>query len=115
MKNSSIFLVSNYSKGMRQKVGIAIAVCQECKKFTCWTSLASGLDPFSSNQLSKILINLKKSGAAIFMASHDIFRVRETCDKIGILKNGKLIKEMYSKDVTSKQLENIFMEPQLIK
>ena len=69
-----------------------------------------GLDPFSSNQLSKILINLKQSGAAIFMASHDIFRVRETCDKIGILKNGKLIKEMYSKDVTSKQLENIYLE-----
>ena len=44
------------------------------------------------------------------MASHDIFRVRETCDKIGILKNGKLIKEMYSKDVTSKQLENIYLE-----
>ena len=42
------------------------------------------------------------------MASHDILRVRETCDKIGILKNGKLIKEMYSKDVTSKQLENIY-------
>ena len=44
------------------------------------------------------------------MASHDVFRVRETCDKIGILKNGKLIKEMYSKDVTSKQLENIYLE-----
>tara|TARA_B000000565_G_scaffold255831_1_gene238217 strand:- start:2664 stop:3359 length:696 start_codon:yes stop_codon:yes gene_type:complete len=101
--------VSNYSKGMRQKVGIAIAYAKNAKVYLL-DEPASGLDPFSSNQLSKILINLKKSGAAIFMASHDIFRVRETCDKIGILKNGKLIKEMYSKDVTSKQLENIYLE-----
>ena len=43
------------------------------------------------------------------MASHDIFRVRETCDKIGILKQGSLIKEMSSKDVTSNELENIYL------
>ena len=101
--------VGKYSKGMRQKVGIAIAYAKNAKVYLL-DEPASGLDPFSSNQLSKILINLKQSGAAIFMASHDIFRVRETCDKIGILKNGKLIKEMYSKDVTSKQLENIYLE-----
>ena len=44
------------------------------------------------------------------MASHDIFRVRETCDKIGILKSGELVQEMYSKDVTSKQLEEIYLD-----
>ena len=44
------------------------------------------------------------------MASHDIFRVRETCDKIGIFKSGVLVKEMYSKDVTSKQLEKLYLD-----
>ena len=43
------------------------------------------------------------------MASHDLFRVRETCDKIGIIKNGSLIKEMSSKDVSSNELENIYL------
>ena len=43
------------------------------------------------------------------MASHDIFRVRETCNKIGILKNGKLIKEMDTKNVSSNELESIYL------
>ena len=47
---------------------------------------ASGLDPLSSNELSILLKKLASNGAAILMASHDLFRVRETCDKIGILK-----------------------------
>ena len=44
------------------------------------------------------------------MASHDIFRVRETCDKIGILKQGVLVSEMFSKDVTSSELESIYLD-----
>ena len=71
---------------------------------------ASGLDPYSSNELSILLKKLKNQGSTILMASHDIFRVRETCDKIGILKSGELVKEMYSKDVTSKQLEEIYLD-----
>ena len=43
------------------------------------------------------------------MASHDIFRVRETCNKIGILKKGKLVNEILSKDVSSNQLEEIYI------
>ena len=44
------------------------------------------------------------------MASHDIFRVRETCDRIGIIKNGELIKEMKTSDVSTKELENIYIK-----
>ena len=44
------------------------------------------------------------------MASHDIFRMRETCDKIGILKSGKLIKEMDTKDVSTNELEKIYID-----
>ena len=43
------------------------------------------------------------------MASHDLFRVRETCNKIGILKNGKLLKEMKASDVTSEELEGVYI------
>ena len=44
------------------------------------------------------------------MASHDIFRIRETCDRIGILKNGELVKEMDTANVSTKELENIYIE-----
>ncbi len=108
-KDSTQKLISDYSKGMRQKVGIAIAYAKNAKIYLL-DEPASGLDPYSSNELSLILKKLKDQGSTILMASHDIFRVRETCDKIGILKSGILVKEMYSKDVTSKQLEKLYLD-----
>ena len=101
--------VSDYSKGMRQKVGIAIAYAKNAKIYLL-DEPASGLDPLSSNELSILLKKMSDKGATILMASHDIFRVRETCHKIGILKNGLLVKEMLSKDVTSRQLESLYLE-----
>jgi ABC-2 type transport system ATP-binding protein len=97
-----------YSKGMRQKVGIAIAYAKQSKVYLL-DEPASGLDPLASNELSELLKNLASKGATILMASHDIFRVRETCFKIGILKQGKLVKEMNASEVSSKELENIYL------
>jgi len=101
-------LVSSYSKGMRQKVGIAIAYSKKAKIYLL-DEPASGLDPLSSNELSILLKKLATDGAAILMASHDIFRVRETCNKIGILKNGNLVKEMNANDISSEELESVYL------
>ncbi len=98
-----------YSKGMRQKVGIAIALAKEAKVYLL-DEPASGLDPLASNELSSLLRKLSSEGAAILMASHDIFRVRETCNRIGIIKNGDLVKEMDTSEVSTKELENIYIE-----
>jgi ABC-2 type transport system ATP-binding protein len=43
------------------------------------------------------------------MASHDIFRVRETCTRIGIMKKGTLVKEMAAASVSATELENIYL------
>lgn len=101
--------ISEYSKGMRQKVGIAIAYAKNAKIYLL-DEPASGLDPLSSNELSILLKKMSERGATILMASHDIFRVRETCHKIGILKKGSLVKEMYSKDVSSRELESLYLD-----
>ncbi len=101
--------VATYSKGMRQKVGIAIAYAKQANIYLL-DEPASGLDPLASNELSVLLKKLSGEGSAILMASHDIFRVRETCDRIGILKNGVLIKEMSTSEVSAKELENIYLE-----
>ncbi|MEL6843629.1 MAG: ABC transporter ATP-binding protein, partial [Bacteroidota bacterium] len=63
-----------------------------------------------SNELSELLKKLASEGAAILMASHDIFRVREVCDRIGILKNGQLVKELKSEDVSANELERLYLE-----
>ena len=101
--------ISDYSKGMRQKVGIAIAYAKNAKVYLL-DEPASGLDPLSSNELSLLLKKMSQRGATILMASHDIFRVRETCNKIGILKKGSLVKEMNSKDVSSRELEGLYLD-----
>ena len=98
-----------YSKGMRQKVGIAIALAKDAKVYLL-DEPASGLDPLASNELSSLLRKLASKGAAILMASHDIFRVRETCDRIGIIKKGELVKEMDTSDVSTNELENIYID-----
>ena len=98
-----------YSKGMRQKVGIAIALAKEASVYLL-DEPASGLDPLASNELSALLRKLASNGAGILMASHDIFRIRETCNRIGIIKSGELLKEMETSDVSTNELENIYIE-----
>jgi ABC-2 type transport system ATP-binding protein len=44
------------------------------------------------------------------MASHDIFRVREVCHRIGILKKGELVKEINSQEVSSNELEQLYLQ-----
>jgi ABC-2 type transport system ATP-binding protein len=101
--------VHSYSKGMRQKVGIAIAYAKKAKVYLL-DEPASGLDPLASNELSVLLKKLASEGASILMASHDIFRVREVCDRIGILKNGILVKELNSSDVSARELEALYLQ-----
>ncbi len=101
--------VSEYSKGMRQKVGIAIAYAKKATVYLL-DEPASGLDPLASNELSHLLKKLANEGATVLMASHDIFRVLEVCHRIGILNNGVLVKELRSEEVNANELENLYLE-----
>jgi len=101
--------VAGYSKGMRQKVGIAIAYAKETKVLLL-DEPASGLDPSASNELTILLKQLAKEGATILMASHDLFRVRETAHKIGILKQGSLVEELNATDVSANTLEEMYLQ-----
>lgn len=101
--------IASYSKGMRQKVGIAIAYAKKAKVLLL-DEPASGLDPLASNELSELLKSLASNGTSILMASHDIFRVREVCHRIGILNNGSLVKELKTKDVSANELEALYIQ-----
>ncbi len=68
--------LGGYSKGMRQKVGIAIAIAKKAKVLLL-DEPTSGLDPKASNEFSEILKELASEGTTIFMATHDIFRAKE--------------------------------------
>jgi ABC-2 type transport system ATP-binding protein len=101
--------VGGYSKGMRQKVGIAIAIAKKAKALLL-DEPTSGLDPKASNEFSKILSELAKNGTAILMATHDIFRAKEVAHRIGIMNEGHLVSIIDSKDITANELEKLYLQ-----
>ncbi|MCF7568269.1 ABC transporter ATP-binding protein [Sabulilitoribacter arenilitoris] len=101
--------VSAYSKGMRQKVGIAIALAKDAKVLLL-DEPTSGLDPRASNEFSNLLLTLKDKGVATLMATHDIFRAKQIATHIGIMKEGRLVESFKSEDISLKELEDLYLE-----
>ncbi len=101
--------VRTYSKGMRQKVGVAIALAKQAKALLL-DEPTSGLDPKASNEFSALLVQLKNDGAAILMATHDLFRAKETGTRIGIMRNGRLVQELSTDEVSHADVERIYLE-----
>lgn len=101
--------VSGYSKGMRQKVGIAIATAKKAKVLLL-DEPTSGLDPKASNEFSELLIKFSQEGCAVLMATHDLFRAKESGTKVGIMKHGKLVTEMLTGEIGHTDLERIYLE-----
>jgi len=101
--------VGTFSKGMRQKVGIAIALAKQAKALLL-DEPTSGLDPKASNEFSEILTSLAGAGTAILMATHDIFRAREVGTRIGIMRAGHLVESLSASDLTANELEAIYLQ-----
>lgn len=101
--------VGTYSKGMRQKVGIAMAIARRAELLLL-DEPTSGLDPKASNEFSKLVTSLREEGVAVLMATHDLFRSREIATHIGIMKRGELVAQFAASDVTHTDLERIYLE-----
>ncbi|MEA5140552.1 ABC transporter ATP-binding protein [Arcicella rigui] len=101
--------LGGYSKGMRQKVGIAIAIAKNAKALLL-DEPTSGLDPKASNEFSEILKELSANGTAILMATHDIFRAKEVAHRIGIMKQGNLVSVIDAKDISANELEQLYLQ-----
>jgi ABC-2 type transport system ATP-binding protein len=101
--------LATYSKGMRQKVGVAIALAKEARALLL-DEPTSGLDPKASNEFSQLILALARDGAAILMATHDLFRAKETGTRIGIMREGRLVQELSSEEVSHADLERIYLE-----
>ena len=101
--------VRGFSKGMRQRLGIAIANLKKAELIVL-DEPTSGLDPKGGFEFLEILDSLRKEGRAILMSSHDIFRVKAIADRAGIMRGGKML-EMLSRDQIEKtDLEKLYLE-----
>lgn len=101
--------ISTYSKGMRQKVGIAIAIAKKAKVLLL-DEPTSGLDPKASNEFSEILKEQASAGTAILMATHDIFRAKEVSQTIGIMKEGNLVSLTEGAALSASDLEQLYLK-----
>ena len=98
-----------YSKGMRQKVGLAAALMKRAQVLILDEPL-SGLDPDAANQFQALLRAGAAQGAAVLMATHDIFRAKEIATRIGIMRGGRLIDLLDAADVGHSDLEALYLK-----
>jgi len=101
--------VSGYSKGMRQKVGIAIALAKQAKALLL-DEPTSGLDPSASHEFSQLLRQLRERGVAILMATHDLFRAKQDATRVGIMRHGKLAHILSAAELRHTDLEKLYLE-----
>ena len=99
---------SSYSKGMRQKVGVAVALAKEAKALLLDEPL-SGLDPSAANALCVSLRALRDQGRAVLMATHDVFRAKDIGTRIGIMKAGKLVDSFDAAALDAGEIERIYL------
>jgi len=101
--------VKNFSKGMRQKLGISIAVIKDAPGILL-DEPTSGLDPKAAEEFLEILDELKKEGKAVLMSTHDIFRAKEIGDRVGIMKEGRLVIERTREELQYEDLVKIYID-----
>ena len=80
-----------YSKGNKQKVGLVIAL-QHRPDLLLLDEPTSGLDPLVQQTFFELLRDAQKEGRTVFLSSHILSEVEKTCDRVGIIRDGRLVK-----------------------
>jgi ABC-2 type transport system ATP-binding protein len=101
--------LKGFSKGMRQKCGIAIAILKDAPAILL-DEPTSGLDPSAGREFIGLLADLRSEGKAILMSTHDIFRAKEIADTIGIMNEGKLVMERNAEELRGENLEQLYVQ-----
>ena len=103
-------LISSYSHGMKQKL-VLISALVHAPKLLILDEPFVGLDPIASFRLKEIMKELCANGGAIFFSSHVLEVVEKLCDRVGIIKKGKLVLEGTMDEIAGdKSLEKLFLE-----
>lgn len=102
--------ISEYSHGMKQKLAIIAALIHE-PKLIIMDEPFVGLDPKASHLLKTTMRKLCNDGAAIFFSTHVLEVAEKLCDKVAIIKDGRLVRSGTMEEVKGDtSLENVFLE-----
>ena len=103
-------LISSYSHGMKQKLAIISALIHS-PKLLIMDEPFVGLDPKAAHELKQIMRRLCDSGSAIFFSTHVLEVAEKLCDKVAIIKGGRLVVSGTMEEVKGQDsLEDVFLE-----
>ncbi len=102
--------VGDLSTGMKQKVSLVISLVHD-PKVIIFDEPTNGLDVITAKSVTDYLIELKNEGKTIIISTHIFSLVEKICDRVGIIINGKMVKEDSLKELTKeKGLEDVFFD-----
>ena len=90
--------LGGYSKGMLQRIGLAQALIQE-PRLVILDEPTAGVDPVGSRQIRDLILRLRERGITVFLCSHLLEQVQEVCDRVGIIFQGRMIREGHLDDL----------------
>src|SRR5437588_527956 len=89
LANDKKRILKEYSKGMRQRIGLAQALIND-PEFVILDEPTSGLDPLGTRWMKDLILDLRKQGKTVLLCSHRLDDVQDVCDRIAILYEGEL-------------------------
>ncbi|WP_276485874.1 ABC transporter ATP-binding protein [Paraflavitalea pollutisoli] len=101
--------LQTFSKGMRQKVGIAIALAKNAQVIFM-DEPTSGLDPKATQEFTAVVKELGQEGKTVLMATHDLFNAVQVGTRIGIMKAGHLVHTAPTSTITADALQQLYLE-----
>lgn len=103
--------IGQLSKGLTQRVGLAQAILHD-PGLIILDEPVSGLDPLAIKHFRATLSRLKEGGKTLLVSSHSISEIEKLCDRVGILKDGRMIRVAAQKEWTDapEGLEGLFVE-----
>ena len=107
LENTNKKLARNFSLGMKQRLGIAMALINN-PELLILDEPTNGLDPLGIQELRELIKEFSKKGITVIISSHILSEIKQIADKIGIINNGHLIYEANNSD--EMDLEKLFLE-----
>ncbi len=101
--------VGAYSKGMRQKVGVAMALAKDADALLLDEPM-SGLDPSAAATFCDLLRRLRDRGVGVLMTTHNLFRAHDVGDRVGIMVSGSLVALESTQTMDLPALEALYLD-----
>lgn len=103
----------DYSRGNKQKVGLVQAFMHR-PRLLILDEPTSGLDPLNQQEFYRMLVGVRTEGSTVFLSSHNLTEVEHTCDRVGIIRDGRLVTvdAVHTlKDLQHHDVDLVFAEP----